>query len=208
MTSHRARAHRPQDCELAPTLVEARPNGDNHTTETDHHDHSRDEQQRIFDDADDAPELVQRNTRQHGHERLAGIVVDRALHLENACAGLEPDERCGDFLGCEIELPRELRRDRQSGNAHPALPVEMNRLHRLEAHVDAAIDRRARARQYADDGERLVGVLGAKFSGAVAQRNRSPTLYFIRSATSAPSTVSNRPSKRRPAASLSGCDSP
>jgi len=137
--------------------------------ETDDEDHRRHRQQRALGETHHLPELVEGHAGQYGEEWLAGVTVDLALQPEDGGAAFQADQSGGDLLWLQVELAHVLGGDRQSRQRRAAGPVEMDRLDRLEADVQRAVDRCPGARENADDGERLVLVFGeAAVAHAVA----------------------------------------
>ena len=156
----RPRAHRAQDRHLAPPLVEAGEDGGEHAEQARQHHERRDDHQRGIGDADQVPQLRQRDARHDGEQRLLAVFVDRALQTEGHHAVLHAHHERGDRVGREVHGARRLgvHAPAREG-AHAALPIDMDGGDGLEAHMHGAVDRRAGAREDADDAERLVLVL-------------------------------------------------
>ena len=76
-----------------------------------------------------------------------------------ASCDLRPISAAVIAFGCEVHLAHLVGADRLAGHARAALPVDVDRLDRLQADVHRAVDRRAGLLQDAGDAERLVVVL-------------------------------------------------
>ena len=79
---------------------------------------------------------------------------------EGGDLAVEADHESGDGAGCQVHVARLVGADSPgAAGRYAVFPVDVDGFHATQADVQCAIDRRAGARQDADDGERLVVVL-------------------------------------------------
>ncbi len=115
--------------------------------------------QRRLGRADEAPQFLQRRAGNDRGQRLLAILVDGALQLERGELRVEANQRRRNRLRLEMHLAHLVGRDGLARNRHAVLPIDVDGLDGLEAHVQRPVDGRAGFLENARDAERLVLML-------------------------------------------------
>ncbi len=96
--------------------------------------------------------------RQDGEQRLPAIVVDEPLTWKTAARASRPTRNAVMLSGGQVPAAGFVGRHGSGRHAHPALPIQMDRLQPGQRHVHRLIDERAGAAQDPDNAKGFVVV--------------------------------------------------